>query len=151
VPTRFAFILPCRLLSFSSTILCRCNIRVLTSTMEEICYADVVLTLFSLLTLCSHSSYCADSVHYIHLLCVDTTRVYRMSTSTWMRLCPRHAHTLLTLCSHSAHTLSSLSSPFVCRYYASVSYVDEHVGAIMSTLEGTGMAANTIVLFHADQ
>ena len=34
--------------------------------------------------------------------------------------------------------------------YASISYVDEHVGAILDTLEATGMADNTLVLFHAD-
>ena len=35
-------------------------------------------------------------------------------------------------------------------YYACVSYVDEHVGAILKTLEESGMAQDTAVLFHAD-
>jgi len=35
-------------------------------------------------------------------------------------------------------------------YYASVSYVDEHVGAILDTLQQSGMADDTLVLFHAD-
>lgn len=34
--------------------------------------------------------------------------------------------------------------------YACVSYVDEHVGYILDTLQQTGMADNTLVLFHAD-
>jgi hypothetical protein len=55
--------------------------------MEEICYADVVLTLFTQRTLCSRSSYCADSLHSLHLLCADTTRVCRTSTSTWVQSC----------------------------------------------------------------
>ena len=35
-------------------------------------------------------------------------------------------------------------------YYASVSYVDEHIGAILATLEASGMAEDTLVLMHAD-
>jgi arylsulfatase A-like enzyme len=35
-------------------------------------------------------------------------------------------------------------------YYASVSYVDEHVGHVLQTLEETKLAQNTIILFHAD-
>lgn len=34
--------------------------------------------------------------------------------------------------------------------YASISYVDEHVGYILQTLESSGLADNTLVLFHAD-
>ena len=35
-------------------------------------------------------------------------------------------------------------------YMSAISYVDEHVGAIMARLESAGMADNTIVVFHAD-
>eukprot|EP00041_Stephanoeca_diplocostata_P018982 m.402427 g.402427 ORF g.402427 m.402427 type:complete len:231 (-) comp21178_c0_seq6:837-1529(-) len=35
-------------------------------------------------------------------------------------------------------------------YYASISYVDEHVGAILETLDASGLQDNTVVLFHAD-
>ena len=35
-------------------------------------------------------------------------------------------------------------------YYASVSYVDEHVGAILAALDASGMAEDTMVLFHAE-
>ena len=35
-------------------------------------------------------------------------------------------------------------------YYASVSYVDEHVGAILAALDASGTAQDTMVLFHAD-
>jgi arylsulfatase A-like enzyme len=35
-------------------------------------------------------------------------------------------------------------------YYAAVSYVDEHVGAILAALEEKGLANSTIVVFHAD-
>jgi hypothetical protein len=34
--------------------------------------------------------------------------------------------------------------------YACISYVDEHVGAILDTLQSSGMADNTLILFHAD-
>lgn len=35
-------------------------------------------------------------------------------------------------------------------YYAAVSYVDEHVGAILAAVEAAGLAANTLVVFHSD-
>ena len=35
-------------------------------------------------------------------------------------------------------------------YYSSVSYVDEHIGAILDTLEEEGLADSTIVVFHSD-
>lgn len=35
-------------------------------------------------------------------------------------------------------------------YYAAASYVDEHVGALLTTLEDEGVRNNTIVVFHAD-
>ena len=35
-------------------------------------------------------------------------------------------------------------------YYACVSYVDEHVGAILQTLDESGAADDTAVIFHAD-
>ena len=35
-------------------------------------------------------------------------------------------------------------------YYACISYVDEHVGMLLDTLEEAGVRDNTIVLFHAD-
>lgn len=35
-------------------------------------------------------------------------------------------------------------------YMAAISYVDEHVGAILSRLESAGVADNTIIIFHAD-
>lgn len=35
-------------------------------------------------------------------------------------------------------------------YYAAVSYVDEHIGYILQTLESTGLETETVVLFHAD-
>ena len=34
-------------------------------------------------------------------------------------------------------------------YYACVSYVDEHVGAILEALDESGTADNTAVIFHA--
>ena len=35
-------------------------------------------------------------------------------------------------------------------YYASISYVDEHVGAILSVLEQEGFSDSTAIIFHAD-
>lgn len=35
-------------------------------------------------------------------------------------------------------------------YYASMSYVDENVGKILSALEESGVANNTVIAFHAD-
>jgi iduronate 2-sulfatase len=35
-------------------------------------------------------------------------------------------------------------------YMAAISYVDEHVGALLARLESEGMAESTIVVFHAD-
>jgi len=35
-------------------------------------------------------------------------------------------------------------------YMAAISYVDEHVGALLARLEAAGVADNTIVVFHAD-
>jgi len=35
-------------------------------------------------------------------------------------------------------------------YYSSVSYVDEHIGAILDTLDEEGLADSTIVVFHSD-
>ena len=35
-------------------------------------------------------------------------------------------------------------------YYASVSYVDEHIGAILEVLEDEGILNSTIVVFHSD-
>lgn len=37
-----------------------------------------------------------------------------------------------------------------CADYACVSYVDEHVGAILGTLDRSGLAPETAVIFHAD-
>jgi iduronate 2-sulfatase len=35
-------------------------------------------------------------------------------------------------------------------YYAAVSYTDEHIGAILAVLEQSGVADDTLVVFHAD-
>ena len=35
-------------------------------------------------------------------------------------------------------------------YYASVSYADEHIGAILKVLEEEGLANSTIIVFHSD-
>ncbi len=35
-------------------------------------------------------------------------------------------------------------------YYSSVSYVDEHIGAILDTLDAEGLTNSTIVVFHSD-
>ena len=35
-------------------------------------------------------------------------------------------------------------------YMAAISYVDEHVGALVARLEAAGVADNTIIVFHAD-
>lgn len=40
--------------------------------------------------------------------------------------------------------------PPACADYACVSYVDEHVGAILGTLDRSGLAPETAVIFHAD-
>ena len=38
----------------------------------------------------------------------------------------------------------------LCRYYAAVSYVDEHVGAIVAALRDGGKYDESIVVFHSD-
>ena len=35
-------------------------------------------------------------------------------------------------------------------YYAAISYVDEHVGALLAQLDAEGLAESTIVVFHSD-
>jgi arylsulfatase A-like enzyme len=40
--------------------------------------------------------------------------------------------------------------PPACADYACVSYVDEHVGAILGSLDRSGLAPETAVIFHAD-
>jgi len=36
-------------------------------------------------------------------------------------------------------------------YYAAISYVDEHVGEMLTLLEKSGLYDDTIVVFHSDQ
>ena len=94
-----------------------------------------------------HTPYVAPK-KYFEMYSVDEIEVPKVPEGYFSTL-PEPARISLTR--KSQHNLpENLARQAIQAYYASISFADAQVGKILDTLDETGLAANTIVLFTSD-